>query len=67
MASKADPCIWMRENKELKCYEYIGSYDDDLCIAAKDPGPIIQVLKGDYKRDGPLNHHFGSLSAKDVH
>ena len=22
MPSKADPCIWMRENKNLKCYEY---------------------------------------------
>ena len=36
MPSKADPCVWMRENKELKCYEYIATYDDDLCIAAQD-------------------------------
>ena len=23
MPSKADPCVWMRENMKLKCYEYI--------------------------------------------
>ena len=38
MPSKADPCVWMRQNKELKCYEYIATYVDDLCIAAQDPG-----------------------------
>ena len=59
----------MRENKELKCYEYIGTYDDDLCIAAEDPGQIIQILKEDYKlkvkRDGSLNHHFGADYSRD--
>ena len=49
MPSKADPCIWMRENKNLKCYEYIATYVDDLCIAAQDPGKIIKVLKEDHK------------------
>ena len=33
MPSKADPCLWMREKKDLKCYEYIATYVDDLCIA----------------------------------
>ena len=42
--SKADPSIWMRENKK-KCYEYIATYVDDLCIAAQDPGKIIQPSK----------------------
>ena len=64
MPSKADPCGWMRENKERKCYEYIVTHDDDLCIAAQDPGKIIQILKEDYKLkvkvDGPLSHHFGA-------
>ena len=63
------PCVWMRENKELKCYEYIDTYDDDLCIAAQDPGQIIQILKGDYKlnvkRDEPLNHHLGADYTRD--
>ena len=69
MPSKADPCVWMRENKELKCYDYIATYDDDLCIAAQDPGQIIQILKGDYKikvkGDGPLSHHLGADYSRD--
>ena len=51
MPSKADPCIWI-ENKNLKCYEYLATYVDDLCIAAQDPGKIIQTLKEDYKLKG---------------
>ena len=43
--SKADPCIWMRENQNLKCYEYVATYVDDQCIAAQNPGKIIQTLK----------------------
>ena len=43
MPSKTDPCVWMRENKKLKCYEYIAICDDDLCIAAQDPGQIILI------------------------
>ena len=69
MSSKADPCVWMRENKELNGYEYIATYDNDLCIAAQDPGQIIQILKEDcklkIKRDGPLNHHFGVDYTRD--
>ena len=64
MPSKADPCVWMRENKNLKCYEYIATYFDDLCIAAQDPGKIIHKLKEDYKLkvkgDGPLSQHLGA-------
>ena len=33
----------------MKCYEYIATYVDDLCIAAQDPSKIIQTLKEDYK------------------
>ena len=47
--SKADPCVWRREIKALKCYEYLAIYVDDLCIAAQDPGQIIQNLKKDFK------------------
>ena len=69
IASKADPCIWMRENKNLKCYEYLATYVDDLCNAAQDPGKIIQTLKEDYKLkvegDGPLSHHLGADYTKD--
>ena len=40
-SSKADPCVWMRENKDMKCYEDIATYIDDLFIVAQDPGQII--------------------------
>ena len=64
MPSKADPRVGIRENKKMECYEYIATYVDDLCIAAQDPGKIIQTLKEDYKLkvkgDGPLSHHLGA-------
>ena len=66
--SKADPCVWMRENKTLK-YEYLAIYVDDLCIAAQDPGQIIQSLKEDFKLkvkgDGPLSHHLDADYTRD--
>ena len=69
MPSKAEPCVWMRENKDLKCYEYIATYVDDLCIADQDPGKIIQILKEDYKLkvkgDGSLSHHLGADYTRD--
>ena len=42
---KPDPCIWMSKIKNLKCYEYLATYVDDQCIAAQDPGKVIQTLK----------------------
>ena len=61
--SKAERCVWIRENKDLKCYEYIATYVVDLCITSQDPGQIIQILKEDYKLnitgDGPSSHHLG--------
>ena len=66
---KADPCVWMRENKALKCYEYLAIYVDDLCTAAQDPGQIIQTLKKVFKLknkgDGPLSHHLGADYTRD--
>ena len=64
LPSEADPCMWMRENQKLKCYEYVATYVDDLCIPAQNQGKIIQTLKEDYKLkvkgDGPLSHHLGA-------
>ena len=34
LPSKADPCIWLRKPPNLRCYEYIAVYVDDLCTAA---------------------------------
>ena len=59
----------MRENKALKCYEYIAIYVDDLCIGAQDSCQIIQTLKKDFKLkvkgDGPLSHHLGADYTRD--
>ena len=69
MSSKTNPSVWMRENKKTKCYEYIATYVDDLCIAAQDLGKIIQILKDYYKLkvkgDGPLSHHLGADYTRD--
>ena len=67
--SKAELCTWMRENLKLKCYEYVATYVDDLCIVAQNPGKIIQTLKEDYKLkvkgDRPLSHHLGADYTRD--
>ena len=45
---KADPCIWLRKAPNLRCYEYIAVYVDDLSIAAESPGAIISISKIKY-------------------
>ena len=62
LPSKADPCIWLRKPPNLRCYEYIAVYVDDLCIAAESPSAIIQIFKSKYhlkiKGDGKLTYHL---------
>ena len=69
MPFKEDSGVGMRKNKDLKCYEYIATYVDDLCIAAQDPDQIIQILKKDnklkVKGDGPLYQHLGADYTRD--
>ena len=64
LPSKADPCIWLRKAPNLKYYEYIAAYVDDLCIAAESPSAIIQIFKSKYhlkvKGDGKLTYHLGA-------
>ena len=64
LPSKADPCIWLRKAPNLRCYEYIAVYVDDLCIAAKSPSAIIQISKAKYhlkvRGDGKLTYHLGA-------
>ena len=64
LPSKADPCIWLRKAPNLRCYEYIAVYVDDLCIASESPSPIIQIFKSKYhlkvKGDGKLTYHLGA-------
>ena len=67
--SKADPCVLLRENKALKCYEYLAIYVDNLCIAVQDPGHIIKTHKNDFKLKvkggGLLSHHLGADYTRD--
>ena len=42
LPSKADPCIWLRKAPNLRCYEYIAVYVDDLCIAAESPAQLFK-------------------------
>ena len=44
LPSKADPCIWLRKAPNLRCYEYIAVYVDNLCIAAESPKAILQIF-----------------------
>ena len=64
LPSKADPCICLRKAPNLKCYEYIAVYVDDLRIAAESPSAIIQIFKSKYhlkvKGDGKLTYHLGA-------
>ena len=63
LPSKADTCIWLRKAPNLRCYEYIAVYVDDLCIAAESTSAIIQNFKTKYhlkvKGDGKLTYHLG--------
>ena len=67
--SKAEPCVWVKENQKLMCYEYLATYVDELCVAAQNPGKIIQTLKEDFKLkvkgDGPSSHHLGADYTRD--
>ena len=64
LPSKGDPYIWLRKAPNLKCYEYIAVYVDDLCIAAESPSAIIQIFKSKYhlkvKGDGKLTYNLGA-------
>ena len=64
LPSKAAPCIWLRKAPNLRCYEYIAVYVDDLCIAAESPSAIIQIFKSKYhlkvKGGGKLTYHLGA-------
>ena len=64
LPSKADPCIWLRKAPNLRHYEDIAVYVDDLWIAAESPSAIIQIFKSKYhlkvKGDGKLTYHLGA-------
>ena len=55
---------WLRKAPNLRYYEYIAVYVDDLCIAAESPSAIIDIFKTKYylkiKGDGKLSYHLGA-------
>jgi hypothetical protein len=59
--SKAESDIWMRQVDDH--YEYIAVYVDDLMIASKDPGKLVDTLTNEYKfklkGSGPVTFHLG--------
>jgi hypothetical protein len=59
--SKAEDDLWMRDKGDH--YEYIARYVDDLAVASKDPGMIMDELMTKYKfklkGTGPLTYHLG--------
>ena len=68
LPSKADACIWLRKAPNLRCYEYIAVYVDDLCIEAEFPCASIQIFKSKYhlnvKRDSKLTYHLEMTTLK---
>ena len=69
LPSKADPCICLRKAPNLRFYEYIAVYVDDLCIAAEPARASIQIFKLKYhlkvKGDGKLTYHLGADYIED--
>ena len=53
-----------QKSTQLRCYEYITVYVDDLCIAAESPSAIIQIFKTKshfkVKGYGKLTYHLGT-------
>ena len=53
-----------QEKLQLKCYEYIAVYVDDLCIAAESPSAILDIFMTKYhlkvEGDGKLSYHLGT-------
>ena len=48
LPSKADPCIWLRKAPNLRCYEDVAVYVDDLCKTAEPPSAIVFIFKTKY-------------------
>ena len=59
--------VWMKQNGDI--YEFVGTYVDDLIIAAKDPNELLDALVNKYKLQlkgtGDLLYHLGSDYFRD--
>ena len=58
-----------QESPNLRCYEYIAVYVDDLWIVAESSSTISSIFKTKYhlkvKGDGKLNYHLGADFIED--
>ena len=69
LPSKADPCVWLRKAPNLKCYEYIAVYVDDLCIAADSPNSDFQVkvpFEGQRRRSNKMVNYISFYDLRGV-
>ena len=53
---------WLRKAPNLRWYEYIAVYVDDLCITAESPSSVIDIFNTKYnlkiKGDQKLSYHL---------
>jgi Reverse transcriptase (RNA-dependent DNA polymerase) len=66
---RMEPDIWMRIGEDQLHYEYIAVYVDDVAIASKNPGKIVDILANNHgiklKSTGPLSYHLGCDFTRD--
>ena len=58
--------IWLRKAPNIRSYEYIALYEDDLCIGAESPSAIIDIFNTKYnlkvKGDGKLSYQTSCVN-----
>mmetsp|Transcript_6502 Transcript_6502/g.18301 ORF Transcript_6502/g.18301 Transcript_6502/m.18301 type:complete len:636 (-) Transcript_6502:85-1992(-) len=50
--SRFDPDVWIRKQKEVDLYEYIGTHTDDLLVVSMKPDEIMSELQREYTISG---------------
>ena len=64
---RADHDVWMKRNGDV--YEYLGTYVDDLIIAAKNPNELFDTMVNKYKLQlkgtEELRYHLGADYSRD--
>ena len=66
---RAEPDIWMRRAHDDSSYEYIATYTDDICLAVKDPKPLLEKITKEhdlhFKGEGEISYHLGMNIERD--
>ena len=70
--SKSESEIWMRKCPTRDCYEYIGTWVDDLCLVLANPEAFIAELESEpfnlkFKGTGPISYNLGMGVSRDQH